>query len=289
MDKWLISVDTTADIPEEYLKANNILEQPLHYIVEGKEYGKDIEELPIKEFYAKIRDGVMPTTSATNIDYIKNQMEAAIKDGYAILHLPFSAAMSASCSNAILAKNMICDEYPEAKIEVVDTLSATCGVYALVMKLVDMKNNGASFEEAVEFAKSYIGKLRVWFSVKDLMHLYKGGRLKKSTAIIATIAGINPILKVNSEGKLESHDKVRGRKKALAYLAEGIKDCAEFDKIEAVSIAHGDCEEDALELAGKIKELYPHIKTVSVNYLSQTLGSHTGPDAIVIGYMSGEN
>lgn len=289
MDKWIISVDTTADIPESYLKEHNILEQPLHYIVEGKEYGKDIEELPIKEFYAKIRAGVMPTTSATNIDFVRKQMEDAVKDGYAILHLPFSAAMSASCSNAFLAKNMLEEVYPDAKIEIVDILSATCGVFALVMKLVEMKDNGASFEEAVEFAKSYVGKARVWFTVQDLMHLYRGGRLKKSSAVVATIVGINPLLKVNPEGKLETFDKVRGRKKALAYLADGIKNCKDFEKIDTISIAHGDCEEEANALADKIKELYPNIKTVSVNYLSQTLGSHTGAGAMVVGYLSGEN
>ncbi len=285
MKPFIISVDTTSDLPEEYLQEHTIPVHPLHYIIDEKEYGKELGELPPQDFYQTMRDGKMPITNATNIDYDIRLMEAAVEEGYDIIHLPFSSAMSASCGNATLAANQVMERHPDARIVVIDTLTATSGLGILVRKAVAMKEAGKSFDETVAWIKEMAPHVVCHFTLPDLFHMWRGGRLKKSTAILGTALKLHPILHVNDAGGLASIKKVRGRKAAIKALADGLAPLYEAGTLpDCVSITHGDCLEDAKLVGKQVEEKYG-IKDIYYSYLSPTLGAHSGPNTLTIGYI----
>lgn len=284
MRDFVISTDSTASLPETYLTEHQIDVHPLHYIIDDVEYGMDLEkQLTNKEFYDCIRAGKMPTTSATNPAYIRKVMEKQILDGKDILHIGFSSGISSSYANAHMVAQELMEEYPEAKIAVVDSLSAECGHALLVYKAVALKEQGKSFEEIVQWLEENKLHVVMHFTVEDLFHLVRGGRLAKSTAVLGTALSIQPVLHVNNEGKLENISKTRGRKKAMKLLVDMMASNTEGYPVENIFISHSDCEKEAGELEKYAKENYPDANTW-VLPISPTVGAHTGVGTLVVAY-----
>lgn len=284
MRDFLISTDSTASLPAEYIKENNIAIYPLHYIIDGEEYGMDLgKELTDKEFYNSIRNGKMPTTSATNPEYINGVMRKQVEDGYDVLHIGFSGGLSSSFSNAAMCAREIMEENPECKIIVVDSLSAECGQALLVYRAVEMKKQGKSMEEIAAWIEE--NKLHVvhHFTVDDLFHLMRGGRLSKSSAILGTALNIKPILHVNDEGKLANIAKVRGSKKAMKTLVDTMLENADSGNMSEIFLSHSDNEEGIRELEAMVKEKYPE-SLIWILPVSPTVGAHTGVGTLVVSY-----
>lgn len=254
MKDFLISTDTTADLPDSYVKENNIDIHTLFYAFGEVIYGTD-NIMPEKEFFDRMRNGDMPTTMACNPEDCKTIFEKRVKEGFDILHIAFSSALSSSYNNACIAANEVMEEHPEARIVVVDSLAASMGEGLIVYKAVEMKKSGKSMDEIIDFVNNH--KLNVVhnFTVDDLNHLYRGGRVSKTTAIIGTLANIKPILHVNNEGRLINIGKVRGRKKSLIALVDRMEEHigSYKDKNDVVFISHGDCLQDAQFVAGLVK------------------------------------
>ena len=286
---WILSTDTAEDIPADWLKENDIDEHPLHYVFDGVEYGNELENtMTLEQFYERIRNGEMPTTSATAVAYSEELFTKRIGKGQKnILHIAFSSGLSGTYANTVLAAKDVTAEHPEANIVVLDTKSATAGVIVLIYHLLEMKKNGATMEEAVHFAEENIPKIRVHFTVGNLFHLMRGGRLSKTSAVLGTVMRIQPILRVEDAGTLASMDRVRGRRQALKYLCDEIGTSENFENVTCVSITHTCCLEDAEALAKMIREAYPQVREIPINMLSQTVGSHTGIGCLVIGYLAG--
>ena len=285
MRPFIISVDTTSDLPEEYLKEHELQVHPLHYLIDDKEYGRELGELTPHEFYQVMKNGKMPTTNATNIDYDIKLMEQAVNDGYDIIHLPFSSAMSTSCNNAMLAASQVLERHPEARISVIDSLTATGGLGVLVRKAVAMKDAGKSFDEVERWIKEVSPKMICHFTLPDLFHMWRGGRLKKSAAIIGTALRIQPVLHVDESGGLSPIKKVRGRQAALNALADAIEPLQKSGNLpDMICITHGDCQKDAELVGNRIEEKY-NIHNIYYSYLSPTLGAHSGPETVTIGYI----
>lgn len=284
MRDFVISTDTTAGLPQEYLTKNNIEVHPLHYIIDGVEYGIDLDrELTDKEFYDSIRAGKMPTTSATSPEYIGKLMRRQVGEGFDILHIGFSSGLSSSFEHASLCAEEIMQENPDCKIRVVDSLSAECGQALLVHKAVELKKQGKTLDEIGDWLEENKHHMVVHFTVEDLFHLVRGGRLAKSTAIIGTALNIQPILHVDEEGKLANIGKVRGRKKAMKTLVDAIEgNSAGWDK-DCIFLSHSDAREEIDIVRSMVKEKYPdaHIMTLSV---SPTVGAHTGAGVLVVAY-----
>ena len=285
MRPFIISTDTTSDLPAEYIAAHQISLHSLHYLIDDTEYGLDLSELAPHEFYDTMRDGKMPTTNATNIDNDIKLMEEAVKAGNDILHLSFSAVMSGSHNNARLAAEEVCRRYPEANIIVIDSMSGTGALGLLIRYAVQLKEDGKTLAETAEWIKEALPSCVCRFTLPDLFHLWRGGRLKKSSAILGTALKIQPVLHIDDNGALETVKKVRGRSAAIRALHADIAELIELGKKpEFVCITHGDCIEEATELAATIQSIYG-IENVYVSYLSPTLGAHTGPGTLTIGYL----
>ena len=287
MRKFIMSTDNTADLPADFLKENDIDIHSLFYSIGDTVYNNE-NSLSDEEFYARMRGGDLPTTMACNPEDSADIFRKRVEAGYDILHIAFSSGLSSSYNNMCIAANDVLEEHPEAHIIVIDSLSASMGEGLMVYRAVQYKNEGHTLEETAEYIQSHVQNFVHFFTVDDLNHLHRGGRISKATAIVGTLAGIKPVLHVNEEGKLISIGKVRGRKKSLITLVNKIEEHmgSYKDETDAIFISHGDCLEDAQFVANMIKERYD--KKVWINYVCPTIGSHSGPGTLAVFFM-GEN
>lgn len=285
MSDFKIITNTTADLPLDYIKANNLGLMVFNYTINNETYTKG-HELDWKEFYAMMRDGHMPTTSQINPEECKEYFEEYLKESDQLLYICFSTGMSGTYNNACLAAEMVMEEHPGCKIMVVDSKCASLGEGLLVHKAVQLKNAGKSMEETAAWVEENLLHLVHIVTVDDLNHLYRGGRISKTTAVVGSMVGIKPIIHVDNEGRLVSIGKARGRKKSLSslvdYMEEKIGQYREDNDI--VFISHGDALEDAEFVRDEIKERFG-IENFIINNIGPTIGSHAGPGTIALFFM----
>lgn len=287
MRKYIISSDSTMDLPAEYIKEHNIMVHPLNYILRGVEYGANRTELSSEEFYRIMREGEMPTTCASNPKYIKEIMKKKVEEGYDILHISFSSAMSSSYNNASFCADEIMEEYPESKIIVVDSLSASSGQGILVVKAVMMMEEGKTIEEVRDYLESVRLKVIHNFTVENLFHLMRGGRLSRTTAIVGTVLKVMPVLHVSREGRLENTAKVRGRKKSLEALVERLVENLDESEDAPILVTDADSKDDADFVLSLIKDKLPD-KVIMRSCISPTIGAHSGPGTMLVSFMGRE-
>jgi DegV family protein with EDD domain len=288
MKPFVITTDNNADLPKSFIEEKGIGVLSLTYMIDGETY--DINrELPYDEFYDKMRNGAMPTTSQVNPETAKEEFEKHVKEGRDVLHIAFSSGLSGSYGSARIAANELIETYPEAKIVVIDSLSASLGEGLLVQKAVVMKERGETLEATQEWIEA--NKLHCChnFTVNDLFHLYRGGRVSKATAILGSMINIKPIMFVNSEGKLIPSAKVRGRKKSLLTLVDNMeKQIGNYrEKNDIIGISHGGCLEDAHFVRDEVKKRFGYTEFM-INYVGPTIGAHSGPGTLAIFFMGEE-
>lgn len=283
MDSFKIITNTTADLPMQYIKEHQLGLIYFNYMMDGNSYGKD-KELDWKEFYRLMREeGKMPTTSQVNPEQYKEYFTEFLKENNHLLYISFSSGLSGSCSNALLAAQDLMEEREDCKIIVIDSKCASMGEGLFVHKAVQKKNQGSSFEETAEYLQELVPHLTHVFTVDDLNHLYRGGRVSKTAAIVGTIAGIKPILHVDDEGHLIPLNKTRGRKKSLMKLVDYMEDKTKgtIDRNDIVFISHGDALEDARFVQEEIERRFG-IHEFMVNHIGPTIGAHSGPGTIAL-------
>ncbi len=280
MREFVITTDGNSDLPLSYIQENQIGVIPHYYIVEDEIYG-DEKEMTIKEFYDAMRAQKKVGTMASNPAVIEETFLNYQKEGKDVLHISFSSALSGGCSNVQMGAAQIMEEHPEMKIVVIDTLSVSLGQALMIMKAVELKNAGKSLEETAACVEELLGHICVQFTVDDLNHLYRGGRLSKTSAVLGTVINIKPILYVNDAGKLVALSKVRGRKKAISTLADNMEERlgSYRDKQIVIGIVHGDCEEDALYLKEMIEQRFGYHNFL-ITPVGPSIGAHSGPGAL---------
>ena len=282
---YVITTDTCCDLPKDYLKEKEIEEVSLYYNMNGSVYGND-QEMDIKEFYDRMRGGEMPTTMAANPEELEEMFEKYLSAGKSVLHLAFSSELSSSCGNAMVAARELNEKYTDNKVIVIDTLAASLGQGLMVYKAEELRQNGKTIDETAKWLEENKLHFCHQFTVDDLNHLYRGGRVSKLTAVAGTIIQIKPILHVSDEGKLVPIGKARGRKKSLTALVDNMQRTmgSYRDKNDIVFISHGDALEDAEYVANLVKERFG-IEKFLINPVSPTIGAHSGPGTIALFYM----
>ena len=212
---------------------------------------------------------------------ILERFEEYAKQNTDILHISFSSALSSAYNNIVNGADEIMEKYPDEKIIVIDTLSASLGEGIMIRKAVEMKQAGCSLEETAAWVRENSPHLNIQFTVDDLNFLYRGGRLSRSSAILGTVINIKPILYFDREGRLVALDKVRGRKKSLMTLVDNMKDrLGEYkDKQVFIGIVHGDCEMDARYVANMITERFGYTD-IEIRPIGPSIGAHSGPGAV---------
>ena len=282
MSEYVITTDNNSDLPEKYLKDHGVGCMYLSYSMDGKNYTHE-NFLPEHEFYEAMRNGSMPTTAQVNPENAKALLEPYLKEGKDILHIAFSSGLSGTYNSSRIAAEELMEEYPDRRIIVVDSLSASLGQGLLVWLAQQKKELGQTLEDVADWAEKNKLKMVHLFTVDDLNHLYRGGRVSRTTAIVGSMLNIKPVLHVDNEGKLTAIGKVRGRKKALQELVKLMDEkIGSFGAdCDTIFISHGDCEQDAQYVAAKVKEKY-NIKNIIINQVGATIGAHSGPGTMAL-------
>lgn len=285
MRDFVITADSNCDLLPDYIKEKKIGIIPHYYDLEGITYGDEINLTP-KEFYDKMRGGLMPTTMASNPAVIRETFQKYVDQGLDILHISFSSALSGGHSNVVTGAREISEENPGANIVVLDSLNVSLGEGMVVMKAVQLKEAGKTLEEIAEWIETNKLNFCVQFTVNDLFHLQRGGRVSKMTAIVGSIINIKPLLIVNKEGALVSSGTARGRKKSLIIIVDNMeKQMGKYkEEDNVICVVHGDALEDAEYIVNLIKERL-HTDNVIMNTVSPSIGAHSGPGAIGICFM----
>ena len=282
MSEYVITTDNNSDLPEEYLKDHGVGCMYLSYSMDGKNYTHG-NFLPEHEFYESMRNGSMPTTAQVNPENAKALLEPYLKEGKDILHIAFSSGLSGTYNSSRIAAEELMEEYTDRRIIVVDSLSASLGQGLLVWLAQQKKELGQTLEDVADWVEKNKLKMVHLFTVDDLNHLYRGGRVSRTTAIVGSMLNIKPVLHVDNEGKLTAIGKVRGRKKALQELVKLMDEkIGSFGAdCDTIFISHGDCEQDAQYVAAKVKEKY-NIKNIIINQVGATIGAHSGPGTMAL-------
>lgn len=285
MTKFIITTDSCADLPMDFIKKYNIGVLPLTFSIDNKEYS-GLDDYDVVDFYNKMRNGLMPTTSQVTPQIAKDVFEKYLKEGYDVLHLSFSSGLSGSYNSTRIAMEELNEEYKDNKVIVIDSLCASLGEGLLVYQAVKLKEQNKNIDEVASFIEDHKLNVCHYFTVDDLNHLYRGGRVSKATAIIGTMIGVKPVLHVDNEGKLTPISKVRGRKQSLNALVKYMeKSIGSYkDKNDIVFISHGDSLKDAKYVADKVKEKFG-IDAFLINHVGPVIGAHSGPGTIALFFM----
>ncbi|HIR00203.1 MAG TPA: DegV family protein [Candidatus Scybalocola faecavium] len=285
MKKFIITTDGNSDLTEDYAREHDIRLIPLYYNLDGKLYGGD-DVLSPEAFYAKMREGKMPTTMAVNPQVVEKTFRSVIEDGYDILHIAFSSALSGSYNVTAMVGQQLCEELPDTKIIVIDSLSASLGQGLLIHKANQLRDQGATLEETAQWVEDHKLHMCHQFTVDNLFHLFRGGRVSRTTAVLGTLAQIKPVLHVDDEGRLVAVGKVRGRKKSLNALVDKMEETigSYRDKNDIIFISHGDCIDDARYVADRVKERFG-IDQFYIDMVNPTIGAHSGPGTVALFYL----
>ncbi len=289
MKEFQIITDTNSDLPKDYVIEKKLILVPQYTLLEGVTY-EGAEGIDPADFYNKMKAGVEPQSQAINPAVTEEKFRQALDAGKDVLYISFASTLSGSFNTAAMVAQNLKEEYPDAVINVVDTLTASIAEGILVMKAVELKEQGKSIEEVTKWLEDNSIHMSAMLTVDDLHHLQRGGRISKTTAVVGSLINIKPILKVTAEGKLEAAGNVRGRKKSIAALVNNMEENM-TDQWKAVNttvgIAHGNCPEEANALAETIKSKFG-IENVIVIDINPSIGVHSGPGAILVAYFGNE-
>ena len=286
--KTVILTDSCSDLPYEYVEKHQIEVTYLHFHINEEDYPDDFgRSLPYQEFYKIVRQGAMPTTSQINAHSFVEIFTKHAQKGESVIYIAFSSALSGTYNSAVAAREMVLEDYPDAKIALVDSRSASLGLGLLVHYAVELRDQGQSFEEITNWLEANKLRLNHWFTVEDLHHLKRGGRVSGAAAFVGSMLDVKPVLNVDSEGRLIPVAKVRGRNKSLKYLKDQLGERIEEAEKQVIFISHGDSLEDAEHLKEIILESHP-IKDVMLGYVGPVIGAHSGPGTIALFFMGKE-
>jgi len=283
MSKFTILVDTSYDLPQEYIDEHKleIIPIPFHLNGETHEDGRwqDISDV---DFYKALADGGVAGTTLINPETFTEAFTEYAKKDEEVLVILLSSGLSGTAQNGVMALNDVKETYPDCKIYVVDGLNAAGGTGLVTALAVKKREEGLSAEETAKWLEEKRHSCFSLFTVDDLMYLHHGGRLSKLQAVAGSIIGIKPLLNVHPDGTLKLKDKARGRKAALETIVNQMARSLHPDtKLDTVIISHSNCLEDAEKVAAMVKEKV-EVKEILLVMMGPVIGAHVGPGCIAL-------
>ena len=272
-----ILTDSTADLPESWTQEHDVQVLGLTIQLDGQTYetvGPD--KLTSEQLLAKMESGSKPTTSQINVGQFEDVFRQYAQEGTAVLYVAFASALSGTYQSAVMAREMVLEDYPEAIITILDSKAASMGEGLLVMKAVEARAAGQSLEQTTDLLQSLVPRVKTYFLVDDLNHLMRGGRISKAAALMGSLVNIKPIIAVTADGSLDSVAKVRGKKKAQA---EVVRMTLETISEPLVVIAYA----GEKEVAENVKEQLlasGEVTEVLILPLGPVISTHTGPGTL---------
>lgn len=284
MREYCLVTDSTSDLPVEVVNELGLTIVPLEFQLGGKAYKNypDAREYGFHEFYEALRAGGMSTTSQVNYSTYEAIFEPILASGKDILYISFSSGLSGTYNASVLACGDLAEKFPGSKVYTVDSCAASAGEGLLVYAAAQKKAQGMEIDALKDWVLENRDHACHWFTVDDLNHLKRGGRVTAVSAALGTVLGVKPVLHVDNDGHLIPMQKVRGRRKSLEALVEQMAETCTNPDGQTIFIGHGDSEEDARFVASLVKEKFPTIAEVKLTFIGPVIGAHAGPGTIAL-------
>lgn len=289
MKDFIITADSCSDLPLNLVKEMDLRVIPLSVEIDGNVYRDypDEREIKVKDFYELLRDKKVAKTSMINVNDFIVFFEEVLKEGKDILYIGFSSALSGTVNSASLAKEEIMDKYPNRKIVIIDSLSASLGLGLLIFHADKLRRAGKTIDEVASWVEDNKLKLCHLFTVADLGTLRRGGRLSGTAAFFGDLLRVKPVMHVSNEGKLVPLKKARGRASSLVMLVEMMKEGIVEPKKQTIFLSHGDDLETAKNV-GKMIQDEIGVKKIIYGNVGPIIGAHSGPGTIAIFFLGNE-
>lgn len=286
---YQIVTDSACNLTEEMIDEFGLEILPLTFMVDGVQHQSYLkgEKTDLKQFYTMMREGKVITTSLPNMQESEKTLRAIADSGKDILYLGFSSALSGTYAATELLLKQISSDYPDRTFICEETFAASGGQGMLVYLACKKAKDGASIDEVAQFVRDTRDHLCHWFTVDDLMFLFRGGRVSRTSAWAGTLLNIKPVLHVDNAGALIPMEKVRGRKKSIKALVDHMEKTAIDPESQTIFITHGDCIEDVETLKAEITERFG-ITDFVVNYVDPVIGAHSGPGTLALFFVGTE-
>ena len=278
---WIVT-DSAIDMQKRWIDQQEQLRiLNLSYLMDDISYVSDGTDESIRAIYDAMREGKLLKTSQVTPEMWETCFRELLQAGHDVLTIAFSSGLSGTCSAAFMAAEEVRPDYPDRKLYVIDSLQASAGEGLMVYYALENRANGMSIDENAAWIEKNVQNFIAWFTVNDLMHLHRGGRVSAASAIVGSLVRIKPIMRVDENGKLAVYEKCPGRKRSIRVLADKIKADIVHPENQIITISHGDCAEEAQQLADLLKESLP-VKDVRISFVGSVIGAHTGPGVIAV-------
>ena len=293
-NKFILTCESTVDLPYDYVCNRNIPVLFYTYTVNGVEYEDDMGKNPdsLKNFYALLDEGYLPSTSQINVFKYERFFESVIEkyDGE-ILHIAFGSGMTPSVNNAYDAAKKVMEKHPGRSLRVIDSLGSCSGYGLLVDDAADLRDQGKTAKEVEDWALSVRNTIHHQFFATDLKLFRRGGRVSGPAAAVATVLNICPIMHLNSEGRIIAYGKVRGKKnsiiKTVDEVEKNIRNGRDYDG--KMFVAHSNCIDLAGETIKELEKRFPKVKgKIRLENIGTTIASHTGVGTVAVFFYGGE-
>ena len=286
MREYVIVTEATLDIPQEMVEELGIHVIPMAFVMDGKEYlhYPDERQISNEEFYNKLKEGKMSVTSQINPHTFEEVFRGILEQDKDVLFITFSSGLSGTYQSSLIAQGIMQEEFPEHKIYVIDSICACAGLGFLLYHAVQRQREGMDVDSLYHWILEYRLKVNHWFTVDDLFHLQRGGRLSSVEALVGSALKIKPVLSLSEEGKLYVENKVRGTKKSMEYMVSKAMENADDIENQMIMVAHGAAKEKAIELKQRLIEK-TGVKEVVITKVGPIIGTHTGPGMLALVFM----
>lgn len=292
MANFTLTCCSTADRPKSFFDGRHIPYACFHWNEDGQDHLDDLyQSVSPSDFYAAIKAGATPTTSQVSVGEFVELWEPIVAAGSDVLHVSLSSGLSGAYDAAEMAARQVMDAHPDRRVLVVDSLGASSGYGMLVEYVADLRDAGASLEEAYGWALTHRLNVHHWFFSTDLSSYVRGGRVSRVSGFVGTALKICPVLNMNSEGKLIPRDKIRTKAKAAKDMVERMEQHAQGGRAYdgKCMISMSACREDAEHVRSLIEQAFPALAgKVQINDIGTVIGSHTGPGTVALFFMGDE-
>lgn len=284
-----ILTDSSCNLTEDMIDEFDLEILPLTFMVDGEQHQSYLKgrKTDLRQFYTMMREGKTITTSLPKLGESEATIKGMLERGEDVLYIGFSSGLSGTFGAMNLLIDQLRTDYPKRKIMSIDSLAASGGQGMLVYLACRKMAQGATIEETAAYAEEIRDHICHWFTVDDLMFLFRGGRVSRTSAWAGTMLNIKPVLHVDNDGKLVPMEKMRGRKKAIKALLDHMEQTLSGPIDYPIFITHGDCIEDVEYLESLISEKYGNVEFV-VNYVDPVIGAHSGPGTLALFYVGTE-
>ena len=285
---YVFMTDSDSDLPFHLKEKYDIPVVYMPYALNGKEYFDDLgQTLNHKSYFDAMRNGANPVTSALNEEASLEYFGPVLESGKDVLFVAFSSKLSCTLQAANAAREELLQKYPDRRITIVDTLRISGPMTLLVLKAHEMYRAGKSMDEVSAWLEANKLRAQAYFTVDDLKYLKRGGRISGAAAVVGTMLDLKPIIQEAADGSLQACEKIRGRKKALAFIVDAMMQAGPDPAESPIIVLNADAREDAERVKASVEQKLPGAKVLIEN-VGPVIGAHAGPGTIALCFIGKE-